>query len=474
MYFKILPIVWFILFTSTAIAFARKIKNSSLFVGLFLFFLFFGSSFSFLLTLYHNSTIWESASTLSMQAGQTLINLQFAFSLVIYLLLLFLIHDNKVTFKKTFLLSLLLSFGIGLKFYGGIIMCFTVGMYYLRFFLKSRNILLSIAHISILLIFFIPTLIFLYDPLSPSRTGSIFKFAPLATVHPFIEERQLFYIKDTVNARYFLESLHKISFKLIRIELITFFLYVFFNFGTRFFGFIYILKSSIAKKLSWFEVNIFFSIIFAILLNALLIQKGEWWNTVQFLYYGAFLSNIFIAKFIHELFSKKNIFLTIFSILLLLLTLPSNIDLIRVFSTFPPGSYLDQKEIAALSFLKQLPDGVVFSPIYSQEEKQKIQNDKNPRGLYILEDNAYISAFSHKQTFIADLVQLRLTGVDYKNRLKDISSQKCSFMSQIRYVYLLKPFDNSFFESCLKGPKIKAERIFNNQLVEIYSLKSGN
>ena len=57
MYFKIMPILWFIFFTYSAILLGKKIQKKKLFIFLFLFLSYFGSSFSFIFPLIKAKTI---------------------------------------------------------------------------------------------------------------------------------------------------------------------------------------------------------------------------------------------------------------------------------------------------------------------------------------------------------------------------------------------------------------------------------
>ena len=74
-YFKLIPLTWFLVFTSLLIILARKIKDHPLFVGIFLFLSYFAGSFSYLLTLYHNKTIKNSSQLLPQPVVHSMSNL---------------------------------------------------------------------------------------------------------------------------------------------------------------------------------------------------------------------------------------------------------------------------------------------------------------------------------------------------------------------------------------------------------------
>src|SRR3990167_500056 len=63
-YFKILPVLWFALFTSLIIVLARKIKDDPVFISLFLFFNYFAGSFYYLIKLWRYGSINDSSTQL--------------------------------------------------------------------------------------------------------------------------------------------------------------------------------------------------------------------------------------------------------------------------------------------------------------------------------------------------------------------------------------------------------------------------
>ena len=78
-FFKILPVIWFILFTGITYKIGQKLSKNTFFTPVLLFCFYFAGSFSFLFTLYHSRTLEGSGGILSMQSMLTLTNLQLAF-----------------------------------------------------------------------------------------------------------------------------------------------------------------------------------------------------------------------------------------------------------------------------------------------------------------------------------------------------------------------------------------------------------
>lgn len=477
-YFKLLPIFWFFSFTYLAIVFARKIKDSPGFVFPLLFFFYFGGSFAYFFTLYHHKTLDNSSGMLAMQAGQTLTNLQFAFSLVILLFILNLIVKNKIlSLRLTTALGLLLFVQWGLKFYGGVIGFFLIVVYYLFALFKKINNLTNrwtlrlVVNLTILAVFVSASIFLFYKPISSFKTEPVFKISPFALVHSIIEEPGLFYLKDLVNARYFLAS-RGFSPRLLAIELFSLFLFLFFNLGTRFFGFLYFLAKLLKRKANQLDLTIMSTIIFSICLTVLLIQRGEWWNTIQFFYYAIFLSNIFTAQLIYDRLQKKNFFNLILVGSLILLTLPQNIDLIRGYNFLKPSTYLPKEEWQALNFLSKQPSGIVYTSLINQnQQNQLIQKLTPPYPLWSVVDSAYVSAFSGKQTYLADIHVLRITGIQYQKRLKRINNQDCKILEEVEYIYKVKKVNDDLLDKCLPVYQSNFEKIYDNNLIDVYYRK---
>lgn len=459
-FFKLLPLIWFVLFTTIAIRYGRKLHRSPLFTALLLFFFFFGGSFGYLITLYHDRSLKGSESLLAMQSGHMLLNLQFAFSLVVLLVLLLVLTEKRLTVKKTLIIGCLLFVNFGLKMYGGVISLFLVVISYLIFF-SIKEIQKLFLHLLILTGFVALALLIFYQPLAALKNGPLLIFSPFAHVHAIIEEPKMVYLKNLVNARYFLQE-KGWGPRLLAIELFSLFLYLFFNFGPRFFGLLDWFVLAVRKKTSRHELILMTTIIFAILLTMLFIQKGIWWNTVQFFYYAIFLANIFASQMVYRLLLKKTILSVAAGVFMILLTLPITFDFIANFTQFPGPAYLPKEEITGLSFLAGQPDGVVLTSAYNPELKGQYEK---PYPLFVYADTAYVAAFAKKPLYVADETQLALLKIDYQKRLAAIKVWDCKLIKKVKYIYEVKAIKQpKNFSACRKNFKI----IFDNQMVSIY------
>lgn len=477
MYFKFLPIIWFIFFTAAVIVLGRKIINSSSYVFWLFFFMFFGSSFTFVFPLYHNGSIWGASSLLSMQSGQVLTNMQFALSLIVLLNLFIVLKSKKLTIKSHLIIGLLLFINFGLKFYAGFVSVVTVGVFYIfqHFVSKDRfkidKILKTFFYLGLVFLFVVSAIIIFYDPFNSLKTGSIFVFSPFSTMHSVIEEPVLFYMKDMVNARYFLYE-HGIGPRLIFIEAFSSALFLFFSLGLRIFGVAYILYKIMKKKISTFDISVTAAATAAYVFLLFFVQKGEWWNVIQFYYYTLFILNIYTAGFFYEIIhhiKKRSIQILIISAVIIL-SIPGNLDILKNFASWPAQSYLPKEEIQALSFLKKQPKGSVYA---QSLDKKKIKME-GMKPLYIAEDSAYVSAFSSHPTYLNDYQVLNITGTDYQTRLKKVQNHECAILKEIDYIYFVKKDPDIWILNCLNNNEYDGKKIFENSSVVIYLTQYKN
>jgi hypothetical protein len=461
-YFKIFPVVWFFIFTTLLIILARKIKNTPLFVSLYLFFTFFAGSFSYFFTLLHEKSIWGSSSLLATLTIHTMSNLQFAFSLPVLLGILIAIKDKKPDLKTVLFISVLNFINLGIKFYGGAVTSFVIFIYLVSNFNK-KTLLSYVKYLFILGLTSILSIIIFYDPFSSVKSGSVFSFSPLSLIHTITEEPTLFYSRQLTNARYFLMT-KGVGPKLILIEAFNIAAFLFFYLGVRFLGLIYVVDRIIRRKLDRFNLNILLTSIFAFTLTALLVQKGEWWNVIQFFFYTIFLSTIFLAQFTEKLLTSKSALLKFFVFVIILLGIPTTIDVVKQYAVFPGSSYISRGELDALNFLKKQPKGVVLSPIH--DPASKLDNKLND--LFRAEDSAYVSAFTGKQVYFANPQPLRIMGINVIPRSSLLNNGDCKIMNEIDYIYELHA--DLKIKSFISCKNVKIKNIFANDVVSIFKV----
>lgn len=455
--FKIIPVFWFIAYTLVIVALARKIHDSKLFVGLILFVSYFAGHFGYLLQMYHKSPLFGGSQSFALQSATILLNTQLALSLPFLFYLLILIKDKKFDIRSTVIFSLILALIISLKFYGGVIAIFFGAVYFFESYFHKKKITYSLRQAVILAVPTLLAVLLFYNPFAASQSGSVFTFAPFSIVHSMIEEANMVYLPDMVNARYFLYENNIYSPRLLFIELFSTLIYVVLNFGTRIFGFGYVLYRIIRRTVTRLELYILLAVILSITLSVALIQKGDWWNTVQFSYYGISLSNILFGLFLFELFKRKNIILTLLGVLILIMTVPQNINTIQGF-TSTNTSYISQQELEAMKFLKKQPHGIVYNSFKA----------KDGYPFYDYRNSGYVSAFTNKQSYAAHLGPLNIIGVDFSERLSRIEKNDCSVLQEIDYIYFVKKHEPGILTACEVEIAEQFKELFSNKEVMIY------
>jgi hypothetical protein len=464
-FFKIIPVVWFALFTFSSIRLARTIHTSPLFCALLLFLFYFAGSFTYLLTMIHGHFIFGSANLLAMQSLATLSNIQYAFSLILLLETILLVKNGTLNLKISILLGVIAFITMGIKFYGGIIVIFLSGVFVLSNFWPFHRVKTSqlIVYGAVIITFSLLSIVIFYNPFSGAGS-SVFTFQPWATIHGIIENKDLLYLPNLTNARYALQG-SGLGPRLLVIELFSLLLFIFFNFGTRICGIVYILIQSLRRKSQKWEILILLTAVFAASLNVLFVQRGEWWNTVQFLYYALFITTIFTADFLYKVLQMKKIWSVVLVSVIIVLTMPINIDLISHFWERNSWTYIPKEELEALQFLQKQPSGVVYQPIFNKY----IASEYVGISPITVSDNAYVPAFSGKGVLYTNQHQLDIMGVDYKKTLQKIQQADCSLTKQIQYGYILKTYKkDSFFKKCIEKNNT-FKRAFANARVEIYA-----
>lgn len=452
--FKVVPVLWFALLTLTGISFATSLNKSVRFVFITLFLIYFAGHFGYLLQLFQEGSMFKGSQSFSMQSMNALLNPQFALTLPIILVQLVILKGRTLTMRLTLLMSFLTFFSLGLKFYGGVVSLIIAGFYIFEYLISGKNILKSLWFGSIILFISLASVIIFYNPFAASGSGSVFIFSPFAIVHSMIEEQNMFYLPDMVNARYYLYE-QGWSLRLLGIELFSTLLYIFLNFGTRLLGLLYVVTQIIRRKATRFEVYLLATLALSFSFSILLIQKGDWWNTVQFGYYSIFLATLLTAIALFNMTKHLGKSGTIIVILFFVFTIPSSVRAVKEFITTDTYLVSDQ-EIAALKVLKNKPDGIVFDSFPSTDGSVDYRN------------SGYVAAFSQKPLYLAHVGPLRIVGVDATEREQRIEGQDCTVLKNIKYIYYAKRFNGSFLISCEDLINSSFQQIFENDEVQLF------
>lgn len=456
LYFQILPPIFAVLIGLLVYFFVLNWRGSKREAVWAVLFVYFSSSFGFLVTFLRDRVITGESMFWSQQSVSTLINPPFALSLIFVL-------SGFIALQKRRLLLSILFFGllIQIKAYAGILVLvglFVASVYELFTVHCSRYTKIFIGSLFLnLLIYF----------LTKSSASGVFIWQPfwfLETMMSYSDRLgwERFYSAMTTY------KMGHVWFKLIPSYLIAFLIFLVGNMGLRIIGFLFYFKNKIDSTLVFIT-----SIAFAgIVIPTFFVQNGTPWNTIQFFYYSLFVSSILAGIVASRFGNLAKLFIVIFSILGIWTTLqhylPKN-----------PQAYVSNEEVEALNFLKSQPEGIVLTYLFD-EYKSKEATKNPPRPLYFYDSTAYVSAFSSKQVFLEDEVNLNIMGYDWKQRRKEVlwfisnldkdSGQDFLKRNNIKYLYLVKANSPLSGELLKLGPSdLGLEKIFENKKVTIFS-----
>lgn len=387
-YFIYFPIVSGILIVSLLDKLLNNFKLTPLQKNLSFLFAFFGGSLGFLVRFFQNHDYLTGESAFwSNQSVSMFLNPPFVLSIV-FLLVFLNLHSKKP--KSLFnILSLVILGGLlsQIKVYAFILLV-------LALFLNKQFVLSSLVGATGLAISF---------PFS-NLGGSPFVFNPLWFVRSMFESADRVYLSSIASAWQVFE-VNGIFSKILILSLIGFVVFLVGNLGVRLFGLVYLFKTTPENNTDSLIRKIIF---LSLALPMFFTQSINPWNSIQFLYYGLFFLSIYTALSL----PKNKIMLA----LLIFIGTFGSVGTIRDYLTKNSSSRISHIEILALSSLKKQPQGIVLSPLHGGRTVFAA-----PQPLYDYVSTAYISAFTSKQEYLADTINLDITGVDYAGKMVDVN-----------------------------------------------------
>jgi len=467
LYFQIIPPILAVLIGILTYKFVilwRKSKEEAFWAT---FFVYFGGSFGWLVSLLRQGTLEGESMFWAQQSISTLINPPFALSLVLLLIGLILLV------KKKNLLSIILCFGIliQIKAYAGVLGlgALLVSGVYDR--LKNNNYFLLKAFFGSLTVTLLLFFLFNRDSVG------------LLVFRPFWFLETMMGLTDRLGWLRFGSAmtnyrLGNIWIKAIPAYLIAFVIFWVGNMGTRIIKAILVWKwIKNFKKIGWVEIFIASLVIAGGLIPMFFLQTGTPWNTIQFFYYSLFFSGILAGVVFGEISSKSknSILYGIEVAALFALTLPTTIGTLRHYLPARPPAMISNEELEALKFLSTQPAGVVLTYPFDKYKAKEAEANP-PRPLFLYESTAYVSAFAKKPVFLEDEVNLDITGYVWRERrekvlnfystLKEGEVREFLKSNNISYVYWIKPQRATLGEG-----QLGLTRLFENKLVDIYKVE---
>ncbi len=478
LYFQIFPPVAAVLIGYLTYKLVLSWKNSSQPALWAVFFVYFAGGWGWLISYLREGAIGGESMFWAQASISTLVNPPFAFSLIILLLGLLALLKFKTDKSVIGFIVALICFGIliEVKAYAGILAYIGLGMVTLYEALKTRKIFnpyvqLLTASIVISLVLFLPL---------NSLSSGLLIFSPFW----FLETMMA--VSDRVSWPRFYEAMLNwraagMWYKAIPAYFIAFLIFWFGNMGTR------AIKEPLMlnwtkrfKSLNQTELFMASVMISGIAFSMLFVQKGNPWNTIQFLYYSLFFASItagISTSEILEYLQKKTVVSLkyVLALLIILLTIPTTLSTLwYVYLPSRPPAKLSQNELDALRFLNKQPEGIVLTfPFDDKKAEAAISNP--PRPLYLYDSTAYVSAFTNKEVYLEDEVNLDIMDYPWKQRREKVEKFYSTLVQQdvrdflrdnkISYIYWLKGQ-----RATLGEEQLCISRLYENQEVDIYKV----
>lgn len=472
LYFQIIPFILALAIGFTVYKFVLDWKKSKLAGFWGMFFVYFGGSFGWIVNLVRSNKLGGESMFWSQQSISTLINPPFALSVLLVFVGMRLLYEgiHKKNNRLLGISTLIFGFLISVKVYAGLLILgglLVAGLY--QMIIKREGIsLLKIFSGSLV----IALVVFL--PFNVGASSSL-------VWKPFWFIETMMQLSDRVGWERFGEAMINYRFgnQWIKAGIaytVAFVIFVLGNFGSRIIGVFYVSKKLTKKQKTDYVDVLFVSIIAAgVIMPLIFVQKGTPWNTIQFLYYSLLFSGILAGTIFGQWMDKKRKAVNRYALatFLIFFTIPTTYStlLLNYLPSRPPAK-LSGAEMEALEFLSRQPQGTVLTFPFDTEASQKAISNP-PRPLYLYESTAYVSAFSQKNTYLEDEVNLNITGYDWPDRRRQVEDflatpdrvKARDFLREntIEYIYWVGDQRALLGES-----QLGLEKMFENSEVNIY------
>ena len=476
LYFKFFPLLYSILLGLLAY-FLGKIISKSVNGGLWsVFFTYFAGSFGYIVTLIREGKISGESLFWSSQIQSVSGNPPQAFALTIILAILISIQKYEKDKKIIWLLMLTaMASSLSLiKIYAFIVLVLSLGFLSLYQIIKRKNYRYLIATIIIGVLSFS---IYFLSTSNPMESKSFLIFEPWWYIRTMVVEPSRLNLLDWELRRQ--TYLYERNFlRVIQIEFQSFIIFLIGNLGTRIIAIYWLIKERKKIFLNQLYINLIIIILISLTFPLFFIQKGVAGNTIQTFQYvlliTGILAGVSTAKIMEKI--KINILKIFLAILIIVVSMPTQVALIYEFYSKPPIAKISRGEIEALNFLKEKTskDSIILTPLYNQYSKFK--NQSTPK-IWAWFDSSYIAAFSERKNFFSDFEQMDIMGYDINKRRKIVQEILMSpnidlfknllIENKIDYLYIPRELKDEIklYPEVLK-------KVFENSEVEIWQFKN--
>ncbi len=428
-----------------------------------LYFVYFAGSFGWIVEYIKQKSFGGESAFWANQAISYNLNPPFAVSLLIIIALVYLlIMHQRRSLYWIFTTVLLTGSLIGFKAYGAVLILVSLFAISIVHILKK-----DFSYFFVFVFSLIITLIIFLSNFEQSE--QLIVFSPFWFIHSMIDSPdRVGWIRLTMTRIVGFQTQNYL--KIFYAEGLSLLIFIAGNLGMRILSLFLLLKIKSISSSGGLIILIFSLASF--LIPTLFIQSGNPWNTIQFTYYGLYMTAVISGLVLSSLFFSIPKLLSILLIIPILILTPINsITTASYYTGFLPHGRVDHKELQALHFLSYQDDGVVLTVPYDKKLRSKVSE---PWPLFIYDSTAYVSALSKKSVYLEDEPQNQILLTDYTKRLvtsKDFFlrpiSENLQFLKEnrIKYIYIPKIYNLRLDES--SGTIMN---LFENEEVVIYKV----
>lgn len=415
LYYQLFAFVTALLLGLSGYVFIRRLSRDKFLHYIFLFLLFFGGNFGYLIPVFFTTKNWSESSFWVSQTFSMMVNPQLVFSFSCLLTLLFLIKVSfglsmKLQNRVKFLCVFLIASSLGFKSYGFLVMA-SIYLSFLLFQTLKGKIMPVLKALLIFVVFSLPYFYLIVGFGKPS-----FIWEPLWYLSTMVEAPDRLNVVQwkLLEQHYLFTSNWP---RLIILKAKEFLIFFIGNLGTRFFvlfaPFILFIKKTTSRTIL---VLTFIAFIFSSFFPLLFLQKGVVWNSIQFWYYSLVLGSLLAAYTIYFIFHKlkKRFFGFLFLATVFIATVPAIIN-------FSFDRFTHFKSIS----------GDKISLLQKIEKGQHIYICPQQKDLY---NTALVAALSRGKVYMANTVQLEILGKPFrdieKKQKRDLGQKDFSVFKQ--------------------------------------------
>lgn len=413
-YFRLFPFLYSLLLGMSAYFLGKRLGNSYI-CGLWtVFFVYFSGSFGFIVTYLQNKTIGGESVFWGTQIQSSSGNPPQIISnfIVLTFLYLFLIFLNKESNRVLIFCLIILAGSLaGFKIYASLVLLGSLGLVGLYQVIRERKMFIFLTS------FFAGIVsAAIYLPNSLNSTGFLI-FEPWWYIRTMVVTSNHLDWMDMELRRQTYLSEHNLK-RVIQLELTAFLIFLFGNLGMKFLGFLSFTKM-LKSFNNYFNQLFILMIVTSFIMPTLFLQKGVASNTSQFLQYFLLNFCILAGVSVYQILNKLKypILKTLVGLLIIVLSVPTQVGLLYNFYNRTPIAKISQLEINALNYLKNSSDS--NSVILTAPYNRYLELGGSTPYIWDWSDSAYVAAFSSRRTYFSDSEQSDIMGYDFKQRLKN-------------------------------------------------------